>query len=991
MCRTALRLVVIVLATFPAALVLASEGSEKAVSESAVGTYSTDDPVVKLALTLQRAGLSFYVLDENGEPIHGRYGGFRPAHIVTFKPDEKGRYSLQHRPEDCFGLRVPPGADSLHILSLNDIADIGRVFSNIRLIEIRRGGFVSLWSEQPDAFKNLKELIVALPPVPRRTTNSKPGEWTDDARAEVSRKLFQIVARLPQLEKLETDRCDLTDEDVRRLAALESLNELALRFYGPELKRRTSNSPPIPRISAAFLVDSIGKMKALRRLDTNGRQWMGAVDWDTLASLPHLETLNCSFSGLDDERLKGIEKLAHLKSLDLSFTSITGESLTQLGKLKSLGTLNLAKSGVGSNILALAELPNLNEVDYPAEPFRDYALTPEELDLFVRTCKSGNTATLGDPEARPLWKINRLIPGGIGRIMLRTGGNGPYLAIESAVRGPRGLLPFRSFHLRRGLLDQDLDRFEELTELTSILIQSNGKPGVNDAQIARFASFPNLRQVSLDLKRPVTGAILSSFSANPTIEQLSLFDVRLDEEAMRHIASMPSLKSLRIVGGTVNTAGWKPLSRARSLRKLEFEGVSVEGPSGARFRGIEGLPALESLTVRPQGGDDAECRWIGRCRSLQDLSLSGAFSAEGIRRLAPMPNLETLCLVGNICLPEPNRQLRVLLANPRLLRVSLHNASGTDDDSREICSMAVARELGIGMSGPCGCGCCDIEPDNAVIIPDSRFTVEEDRLVLDKGFLRALDAEQPPGGYNGHLRIRTPIRRRRLRIERAGLPKRLEGLYLNDCRVEHLEFVNCYIKEIGVFGTSDVANMHWMETEKLLAECGETQPRWPALYLPGVSELTFHSLPTRRSLQVKDCQRLRAIWLEGEFPNLKGLHLERLPKLRYVGAPYTGGAPNLHFSKDEHFFRQLAQLPSLRLLKMPRTAIGSGPPDSCLPTDMPPVHEIDLRKTQIGDPWLEQLAKIKTLRILRIGGCENLTTDGIIRFREARPEVEVVE
>jgi hypothetical protein len=56
----------------------------------------------------------------------------------------------------------------------------------------------------------------------------------------------------------------------------------------------------------------------------------------------------------------------------------------------------------------------------------------------------------------------------------------------------------------------------------------------------------------------------------------------------------------------------------------------------------------------------------------------------------------------------------------------------------------------------------------------------------------------------------------------------------------------------------------------------------------------------------------------------------------------------------------------------------------------PPLHEVDLRRTRIDDQWLESLASVRALRILRIAGCTQLSDQAIAEFRRARPEVEVV-
>lgn len=59
--------------------------------------------------------------------------------------------------------------------------------------------------------------------------------------------------------------------------------------------------------------------------------------------------------------------------------------------------------------------------------------------------------------------------------------------------------------------------------------------------------------------------------------------------------------------------------------------------------------------------------------------------------------------------------------------------------------------------------------------------------------------------------------------------------------------------------------------------------------------------------------------------------------------------------------------------------------------DWPPkaLKEVDLRDTPIEDACLYGLATIPSLRILRIGQCENLSHQAIESFRQERPDVEL--
>jgi hypothetical protein len=159
---------------------------------------------------------------------------------------------------------------------------------------------------------------------------------------------------------------------------------------------------------------------------------------------------------------------------------------------------------------------------------------------------------------------------------------------------------------------------------------------VDDDLLAKFALLPRLRELHVETTDQLTREGLSHLGEMTSLTRLTLYNVSADQDGLGDDA-------IRSVVG---------------LKRLVDLEVSECGVTDVGVRCLEGMPHLTSLKLRHEGRlTDAALASIGRLTELRHLDLSSyvateaygrmQFSAEAIRHLAPLKQLESLHLVGH--------------------------------------------------------------------------------------------------------------------------------------------------------------------------------------------------------------------------------------------------------------------------------------------------------------------------------------------------------
>jgi len=148
---------------------------------------------------------------------------------------------------------------------------------------------------------------------------SVPTKIQFDARSQdpVSDEVIAYITELPFVESLDFGVRRLSDTQVRKTAAMSSLNTLGISW----IEDRS--------------VHDLAHLTSLRELSLRGAKITDSFT-DTLLTLVNIETIDLSYTRVTDRGLQTIAKLKKLRQLAIEGTTITGQGLLALKKCKSL-------------------------------------------------------------------------------------------------------------------------------------------------------------------------------------------------------------------------------------------------------------------------------------------------------------------------------------------------------------------------------------------------------------------------------------------------------------------------------------------------------------------------------------------------------------------------------------------------------------------------------------------------------------------------------
>jgi len=301
-----------------------------------------------------------------------------------------------------------------------------------------------------------------------------------------------------------------------------------------------------------------------------------ATDWDAIAALGSVRTLNLTYIPLKDADLALLPVCADLRELSLFGTGITDGAMASVGTLRNLRTLDLRMTKVTPG--GLAPLANLTQL--------------EELEL-----SSGAGTDVGVGHLRGLTKLRTLGTDGFGSELSDVGLG--YLKGMTQLEG----LEFAARHVS----DKGIAILAQLPRLRVLKIHA-AFPHVSEAialtarGVEQLGQFSSLERLDLDPETAIDDTWLRAIGRLVGLRQFQIAGAGITDAGLVHLQGLPNLEKLRIISPNVTDAGLVHLRPLARLVELGFYArVSDAGIAAIR----PAFPALKRVynTQRPDDSD----------------------------------------------------------------------------------------------------------------------------------------------------------------------------------------------------------------------------------------------------------------------------------------------------------------------------------------------------------------------------------------------------
>ena len=768
--------------------------------------------------------------------------------------------------------------------------------------------------------------------------------WKENSHetAQLPEKVFDVLPLFPNLRSVHFWFFSFEPDDLRRLKEIPKLRGLA--------------------------IDSAGKesSKSFRKAD----------DLDFLEDLPNLEFLRLTRCNLTNEMIDGVLVLESLRRLMLGGNGdLTNAILPTLEKLPALEHLGMGGTGFALPAMeARRYAARLKSFSYSRPRGRhDQPFSLEDFKEIVTFPR--HTWRYPHKTDVPLSEIVALLPGPVTRFGAR--GRGDRILLEGSDEGGKRFY----FSISRPLSDADLKAVGQMSELQGLSIERK-EPSFTDKGLRQLSGLGKLESLRIISSTPLTTESLAALEEMPSLRTVLLRGIDLDVGSLAWIRNTPELEELTLLKGTISGDALADLNHAPKLRHVR---LGDGKPGGPDYRVVLtpatkplSVDRLKRLTLVSTTLTPAQFQVLGSFTSLESLTVTGPMSDEHLRCLTPLKRLSSLT-VGAMNRRDGKQITHRGIQRLRSNETPLYLQVPTPHDS---IAQAMADQFGWRFYG-CSSGCCDTKPMKGI-----EYAIDAGRLKRKQVEFQSLSEDRVPRA----VRVRGSGQVDRLVISKPDVQPTANTLCLTDCRIEELQLKGWLPTSIRIWGDSLVGRI----TVSDVSAEAKTELRY--YFLEGEKELTVPALPHLSRIEVVECPQLESLRLVGFYPNLKTVKLAQLDRLKYLAAPYRGDAPKLEYLDDSQWAQNL---PMLRLLKLPGTAVGNasvaakenGTPDRIrgFPAFPDSVREADLRDTHITDEWLKRLAEIPGLRVVRIGECTKLTKEGKAAFRRARPDVSVDE
>lgn len=270
---------------------------------------------------------------------------------------------------------------------------------------------------------------------------------------------------------------------------------------------------------------------------------VGQPDFQRLAKLKRLESLDLADTRFDDADLALLKELTTLNRLELQDTPLTNAGIGFLKGLQNLHYLDLGRTQVaGPELEVLSALKSLTNLSLEG-------------------------TGVGDPDLKPLATIPHL------QILnlAGTGVKGPGL---QSIRGLKELTNLDLGGLNLGAQGAQNNGLVNLRGLSQIRYLRLTGSRVTDGDLALLTGMTGLKELLLG-STGVSSSGLKNLTWMTGLERLDLKDTVVGDEGLKALREMSSLKAVNLEGTAVSDVGMEQLYGMRRIEHLVISGTNV--------------------------------------------------------------------------------------------------------------------------------------------------------------------------------------------------------------------------------------------------------------------------------------------------------------------------------------------------------------------------------------------------------------------------------
>jgi internalin A len=516
-----------------------------------------------------------------------------------------------------------------------------------------------------------------------------PLESLDVSATAVTDDAVRQLASIRSLNTLYLDHTNVTDESLRLLDRQPSLAELYVddtpvseqgwkRFLDshPGVVGQWCPRPSEKHFRAAVHLVQRGATVEMSLADDelSGPWWIAAIG-ETPGASQHTDVLLAErWRGTPDE-IGRIGDLEHVRSVTLQSRPDDGNpsvdsllpAVARLEKVKELSICDPCLTGQG-----VSELSGMASLE---------ALTLEQVEASDDVLRELREI----PNLKSLSVDGTVVSDDKGMAHVAALANLETLCLDDYAAGITGsglaqlkhLTRLRRLHLTGySTTDSALVHVAGLRALRELSLDGSQ---VTDAGLEHLAGLVDLEQLSLAFTQ-VTGAGLVHLEPLRNLKKLDLSDLPITDDDLRHLTPLVHLEDLplddhdedwSVLRGKgrppvppMSGEGLIHLKPLGSLRKLDLSGRPVTDKALAHLRGMAGLThlRLDGAAITDAGLDQ-----LAGLTNLEELSLRGTqVSDAGLVHLQKLTKLKSLDLTGTRVTPRGAAQLRKALPNARI-------------------------------------------------------------------------------------------------------------------------------------------------------------------------------------------------------------------------------------------------------------------------------------------------------------------------------------